>query len=152
MKIVITESQNSHLVSKLTDLINRFDFGKAVTAVGSVKNLVKLIGKDTLYNILLDLGLSEIKETELITSRYDIPTAFYQNSEYLTNYALKLLNKHGPMYLFRINGERFLYQNHGPIKLFISEYYGRIPNYDDIVNFKQNDLAELIELYYQEEE
>lgn len=123
MKIIITEEQKETLVDKLLNIIDRHGFDVAVSTVGSVKNLVKVIGKDNFENVLINHQFNP-NEIELVTSVYDVPSRFsaYVGAERST--LMKNLNNFGPMYLLKIDNSEFLYQNQGDYEYFATDYTG----------------------------
>ena len=92
MKIIITESQRMSLLENL-------DKNK--------KFLTKTMGIDFTNKI------------QMITSTYDVPTSFDDGIAPST--IRTYLNHWGPMYLFNIDGENYLYQDRGDFEMFIDE-------------------------------
>lgn len=94
MKIIITERQQKLLVESRNEKIKKF--------------LIKTLGVDFTNRI------------QLITSRFDVPSVFIGDCVN-TFYINKMLNFWGPMYLFEIDGVKFLYQDRGDIEWFMNE-------------------------------
>ena len=96
MKYIIKESQYVHLLENLE------------------KN------KKFLTNLM---GIDFTGKIEQITSSYDVPMEFDQS---VSHHAIRHhLNSDGPMYLFKLFGKKYLYQDKGQYDLFIDEdgYY-----------------------------
>lgn len=92
MKIIIKESQYVYLLENLEK---------------KKKFLNKFLGIDFTGNI------------QQITSVYDVPMEFdrYMESQTINYY----LNKFGPMYLFELDGKKYIYQDIGNYETFIKE-------------------------------
>jgi hypothetical protein len=71
-----------------------------------------LISENKFKTFLKDkLGIDLTDKVSLITSSYDLPMSF---DRFLGKSMLNvLLNEHGPMYLIRVNGSKYLYQSRG---------------------------------------
>ena len=156
MKIIITENQHSSLKNNLIDVINRFGISSGIKTVGSFKVLLKIIGKETLYDILKQHGFDPV--FKIVTSRFDVPREF----NYLDIYRSvpSFLNQWGPMFLFTIDNKHYLYQDQNGLKIFIGEYdeNGIIDEddfQDSILNplgLKGINIGKVIDLYYTEED
>ena len=126
MKIVITESQ-------YISILENFDKKK--------KFLTKVMGMDFTNKI------------QMITSSYDVPTSFDDGIDPST--IRTYLNFWGPMYLFNINGENYLYQDRGDFEMFIDE--GGYWNKDDIpeklgISILGLRFSDIIDTYFYEED
>ena len=126
MKIVITESQ-------YISILENFDKKK--------KFLTKVMGMDFTNKI------------QMITSSYDIPTSFDDGIDPST--IRTYLNFWGPMYLFNINGENYLYQDRGDFEMFIDE--GGYWNKDDIpeklgIGVLGLRFSDIIDMYFYKED
>ena len=126
MKIIITESQ-------YISLMENFDKKK--------KFLTKVMGMDFTNKI------------QMITSSYDVPTSFDDGIDPST--IRTYLNFWGPMYLFNINGENYLYQDRGDFEMFIDE--GGYWNKDDIpeklgIGVLGLRFSDIIDMYFYEED
>jgi len=65
------------------------------------------------------MGMDFTDKIQLVTSSYDVPMEFDQFvSPQMIN---RGLNKWGPMYLFELNGYKFLYQDRGEYEYFMDE-------------------------------
>ena len=126
MKIVITESQ-------YISILENFDKKK--------KFLTKVMGMDFTNKI------------QMITSSYDVPTSFDDGIDPST--IRTYLNFWGPMYLFNINGENYLYQDRGDFEMFIDE--GGYWNKDDIpeklgIGVLGLRFSDIIDMYFYKED
>ena len=126
MKIIITESQYK-------TLLENFDKKK--------KFLTKVMGMDFTNKI------------QMITSSYDVPNSFDDGIDPST--IRTYLNFWGPMYLFNINGENYLYQDRGDFEMFIDE--GGYWNKDDIpeklgIGVLGLRFSDIIDMYFYEED
>jgi len=119
-KIIITEEQKETLVDKLLYMIDLHGFDVAVSTVGSVKNLVKVIGKDNFENVLINHQFNP-NEIELVTSTYDVPNAFFAYGGVVRSKFIKHLNDFGPMYLLKLGTDRYIYQDQGDYEYFVDE-------------------------------
>ena len=110
------------------EVINRFGVGAGIKAVGSFNVLLKIIGKETLYDILVQHGFDPV--FKIVTSRFDVPRELY----YLKIYSSLsgFLNQWGPMFLFTIDNKHYLYQDQNGLKIFIGEY-------DDLIDDSDQD-------------
>ena len=126
MKIIITKSQRMSLLENL-------DKNK--------KFLTKTMGIDFTNKI------------QMITSTYDVPTSFDDGIAPST--IRTYLNHWGPMYLFNIDGENYLYQDRGDFEMFIDEegYW----NKDEIpeklgISVLGLRFSDIIDIYFYEED
>ena len=163
MEIIITENQHSSLKNNLIDVINRFGIGGGIKTVGSFKVLLKIIGKETLYDILQQHGFDPV--FKIVTSRFDVPREF---RNYLDIYRSvpSFLNQWGAMFLFTIDNKHYLYQDQNRLNIFIGEYDNVIdPEQDGIIDedifqdlilkplgLKGLNIGKVIDLYYTEED
>jgi hypothetical protein len=148
MKIIITEEQKETLVDKLLYMIDLHGFDVAVSTVGSVKNLVKVIGKDNFETVLIEHKFDP-NEIRLVTSVHDVPGTFYLYGV-LRSRLMKNLNDFGPMFLLKIGADRFLYQNQGNDEYFASDYSGyaqmdEVLNYAGLTKLKIKDVITLFD-------
>jgi len=163
MEIIITENQHSSLKNNLIDVINRFGIGGGIKTVGSFKVLLKIIGKETLYDILLQHGFDPV--SKIVTSRFDVPREFHYLDIYRS--VPSFLNQWGAMFLFTIDNKHYLYQDQNGLKIFIGEYDDLIddPEQDGIIDgddfqdlilkplgLKGLNIGKVIDLYYTEED
>jgi hypothetical protein len=100
------------------------------------------------------LGIDFTNGIQQVTSIYDIPMEFdkHTSSKTLNSY----LNKYGPMYLFELDGKKYLYQDRGTHELFIDEngnlyFKNEIPEKlgIDIMGLRFSDI---IDMYFKEED
>jgi len=160
MKIIITESQNESLKNNLMKLINRSGFDAAMKAVGSFDRLVNIIGKETVYSILVQHGFDPVNKVKMVQSRFDVPRGFFeQQFGYISVVGINtLLNRFGPMFLIMINNKYYLYQDQHRENLFVAEYDGLISEEDfqnyilNHIGLKGLDIGKVIDLYYTEED
>jgi hypothetical protein len=150
MKITITESQNKSLKNKLMNVINSAGFEMGITVSGSFNNLLNIIGKDNLYDVLVKSGFDPSK-IEMITSKYDIPSDFY--TDFTWNTLRNLMNYWGPMYLLTIQEDRFLFQQQNNKNFWIVENIGQViePRVLESLSLKGLDVNKVINLYHMEE-
>jgi hypothetical protein len=150
MKIILTESQNESLKNKLMNVINSAGFEMGITVSGSFNNLLNIIGKDNLYDVLVKSGFDPSK-IEMITSKYDIPSDFY--TDFTWNTLRGLMNYWGPMYLLEIQEDRFLFQQQNDKNFWIVENIGQViePRVLESLSLKGLDVNKVINLYFEEE-
>ena len=91
-----TEEQKETLVDKLLYMIDLHGFDVAVSTVGSVKNLVKVIGKDNFETVLIEHKFDP-NEIQLVTSIYDVSDSFYMFGGVVRQKLMRYLNDFGPM-------------------------------------------------------
>ena len=99
------------------------------------------------------MGVDFTDKIQQITSSYDVPMEFDKSiSPQMIN---RGLNKWGPMYLFELDGVKYLYQNRGDFEMFIDEegydyVDGEIPEKlgIGILGLKFSDI---IDMYFDEE-
>jgi hypothetical protein len=125
MKIIITELQYKTLIES--------------------HNKVKSFLKNT-------LGIDFAGRIKQITSTHDVPTSFDDGIAPST--IRTYLNFWGPMYLVKIDGENYLYQDRGDFEMFIDEdgYWNKdeIPEKLGIaeMGFKFSDI---LDMYFEED-
>lgn len=127
MKIIITESQFKQLVES----------------------------KDKWKNFLLNqLDFDFSDRIQQITSTYDVPMEF--DNGISPEMIRQFLNYFGPMYLFELDGVKYLYQDRGDYDWFIDE-----EGYDYVENeipeklgidFTGLRFKDIINIYFEEEE
>ena len=100
------------------------------------------------------LGIDFTGKILMITSTYDVPVEF---DEYISrNLIRRYLNNYGPMYLFKLDGKKYLYQDIGKYEWFLRE---------DGFDYTNNEIPEklgiaimglrfsdIIDMYFKEEE
>jgi hypothetical protein len=145
------------------EVINRFGIDAGIKAVGSFNTLLKIIGKESLYDVLIQHGFDPV--FKIVTSRFEVPRELY----YLKIYSSLsgFLNHWGPMFLFTIDNKDYLYQDKNGLKIFIGEYDDLIddPDQDGIIDedifqdlilkplgLKGLNIGKVIDLYYTEED
>ena len=163
MKIILTENQHSSLKNNLMEVINRFGIDAGIKAVGSFNTLLKIIGKESLYDVLLQHGFDPV--FKIVTSRFDVPREFHYLDIYRS--VPSFLNQWGAMFLFTIDNKDYLYQDQNGLKIFIGEYDDLIddPDQDGIIDedifqdlilkplgLKGLNIGKVIDLYYTEED
>jgi hypothetical protein len=155
MKIIITENQHSSLKNNLMEVINRFGVDAGIKAVGSFNTLLKIIGKESLYDVLLQHGFDPV--FKIVTSRFDVPREFF----YLNIYSSlsSFLNNWGPMFLFTIDNKHYLYQDQVGKRVTLGlEQDGIIDEdiFQDLIlkplGLKGLNIGKVIDLYYTEED
>jgi hypothetical protein len=128
MKIIITESQYKTLIES--------------------HNKVKSFLKNT-------LGLDFAGRIEQVTSSHDVPKVFFDNAIHPRTIN-HWLNYWGPMYLFELDGMKYLYQYKRDFEYFIdqegSEYMdNEIPEKLGIAEMGF-DFSDILDMYFEEEE
>lgn len=105
------------------------------------KFLTKVMGHDFTDNI------------KMITSKYDVPREFDEGISW--DLLSRMLNFFGPMYLVKVNGKNYLYQDRGDFEWFIDEEgYDYV---DDEINeeLKISDMgirfSDIINMFFKEE-
>jgi len=100
------------------------------------------------------LGIDFTNNIQQITSTYDVPMEF---DEYISSNLIRsYLNNYGPMYLFELDGKKYLYQDIGKYEWFLRE---------DGFDYTNNEIPEklgiaimglrfsdIIDMYFKEEE
>lgn len=149
-KIILTESQNESIKNRLMNTINDVGLEKGLEISGSFNNLLRIIGKDNLYNALFKSGFYP-NRIEMITSKYDIPSDFY--TDYTWNTLRDFMNYWGPMYLLEIQEDRFLFQQQGNKNFWIVENVGQVMESRVLESLSLTglDVNKVIDLYYTEE-
>lgn len=100
------------------------------------------------------LGIDFTGKIEQITSTYDVPMEF---DEYISsNLIRRYLNNYGPMYLFELDGEKYLYQDMGKYEWFLREdgfvyTNNEIPEKPGIAIMGLK-FSDILDLYFTEEE
>jgi len=127
---------------------------KVSRIVDSTDNNV-LLGESTDKNKKLInniVGFDFTDKIQLITSTYDVPNSFDDGIAPST--IRTYLNHWGPMYLVKIDGENYLYQDRGDFEMFIDEdgYW----NKDEIpeklgINLLGLRFSDIIDMYFEEE-
>jgi len=99
------------------------------------------------------MGMDFTGKIKQVTSTYDVPMEFDQG---VSQHAIRHhLNNDGPMYLFELDGKKYLYQDKGQYDFFIDEdgyYYN-----DEIARVLGIDImglrfSDIIDMYFNEEE
>jgi len=147
IKIILTESQTESLKDKFMDIINNVGFEMSVKIAGSFNKLLSIIGKDNLYDILVDHKFDPNK-IKMVTSKHDIPPNFYGISSFMVEY----LNNYGPMYLLTINGEHHMFQPRSDKNLWVGPMGTSPENYYlERYGLGGLDVGKVIDLYFVEE-
>jgi len=127
---------------------------------------MKIIIKESQYNLILEnleknkkflnkvMGIDFTDKIEQITSTYDVPMEF---DKHFTSQMIKLyLNKYGPMYLFELDGKKYLYLDMGDHEKFIDEdasvfIDNEIPERlgIDVMGLRFSDI---VDIYFKEED
>jgi hypothetical protein len=126
---------------------------------------MKYIIKESQYMSLLEnlnknkkfltktMGIDFTNKIQMITSTYDVPNSFDDGIAPST--IRTYLNHWGPMYLFNIDGENYLYQDRGDFEMFIDEkgYW----NKDEIpeklgISILGLRFSDIIDMYFYEED
>jgi len=151
MKIIITEIQNLGLIDKLVNIIDKHGFKAGIRAVGSFNNLYKILGKETLYTLLVGIGFDPINNVKVIKKSTGTPKIFFKG---LSHSGLNaLLKQSEPLYLLKIYDHYFLYQRQGENQFVYMAGLGKISikTLLDIIGLKDVNIWEIIDLYRKEE-
>ena len=143
MKIILTEDQYGQLTEmikldiKVGDTIMGGKFKNKKVVVKTIekndKGDITINGKPLLrFRIIKEstseknkkfltkiMGVDFSDKIQQITSTYDVPTSFDDGIAPST--IRTYLNHWGPMYLVKIDGENYLYQDRGDFEMFIDE-------------------------------
>jgi hypothetical protein len=99
------------------------------------------------------MGVDFTDKIQLITSTYDVPNSFDDGIDPST--IRTYLNHWGPMYLVKIDGENYLYQDRGDFEMFIDEdgYW----NKDEIpeklgISVLGLRFSDILDMYFYEED
>jgi hypothetical protein len=112
-----------------------------------------LISENKFKTFLKDkLGIDLTDKVSLITSGYDLPMSF---DRYLGTAMLNVnLNEYGPMYLIRINGSKYLYQNRGRHDFIMNSMGGMLEtnHFRDILELPPLGVSiqQILDLYVEE--
>ena len=99
------------------------------------------------------MGVDFTGNIEQVTSLYDIPYTFYRKGIFTMPDVAAYLNKFGPMYIFELDGRKFIYQDRSRYESFISEdgmvYQDTIPEQlgIDVMGLRFSDI---IDIYFNE--
>lgn len=127
MKIIITENQYNELVESM----------------GKNKKFIKSL-----------LGDDFISSLKMVQSAHDVPDVFEDGiGSDLIN---RFLNYWGPMYIFELDGVKYLYQNRSDFEMFLSQDGFDIEE-DDMINKLGIDVTglrfyDIIDMFFEEEE
>ena len=127
---------------------------------------MKIIIKESQYNFILEnleknkkflnkvMGIDFTDKIQQVTSTYDVPMEFdrYIPSGMINRY----LNMYGPMYLFELDGKKYLYLDMGDHEKFIDEdasvfIDNEIPERlgIDVMGLRFSDI---VDIYFKEED
>jgi len=101
------------------------------------------------------MGVDFTGKIEQVTSVYDVPYNFYRKGIFTMPDVASYLNRFGPMYIFELDGRRFIYQDRGRYESFISEdgivYEDKIPEQlgIDIMGLRFSDI---VNMYFNEDD
>ena len=118
--------------------------------VNLLENLDK--NKKFLTNVM---GVDFTGNIQQVTSVYDVPYSFYRKGIFTMPDVASYLNRFGPMYIFELDGRRFIYQDRGRYESFISEdgivYEDKIPEQlgIDVMGLRFSDI---VDIYFNEGE
>ena len=181
MKTLMNQTINEDLLDKygevidpiieyLGNLMNKMGFEKFLdkygnfveNLFGSISNFLKSLKKKNIEESidknkkLLNgiIGFDFTGRIEQITSSYDVPMIFDDGIGPST--INMYLNYWGPMYLFELDGVKYLYQDRGDFEMFIDEEgYDYVDNEIpeklgiDILGLRFSDI---VDMYFKEEE
>jgi antitoxin component of RelBE/YafQ-DinJ toxin-antitoxin module len=100
------------------------------------------------------MGVDFTGNIQQVTSVYDVPYSFYRKGIFTMPDVASYLNRFGPMYIFELDGRRFIYQDRGRYESFISEdgivYEDKIPEQlgIDVMGLRFSDI---VDIYFNEE-
>ena len=125
---------------------------KIIITETQLKNIVETY--DNAKNFLKDnFGIDFSGRIQQITSTHDVPTSFDDGIAPST--INMYLNYWGPMYLFELDGVKYLYQDRGDFEMFIDE-----EGYDYVDNEIPEQLgiaemgftfSDIVNMYFEEE-
>jgi hypothetical protein len=101
------------------------------------------------------MGVDFTGNIQQVTSVYDVPYSFYRKGIFTMPDVASYLNRFGPMYIFELDGRRFIYQDRGRYESFISEdgivYEDKIPEQlgIDVMGLRFSDI---VDIYFNEED
>lgn len=101
------------------------------------------------------MGVDFTGNIEKVKSLYDIPYNFYRKGIISMQMVAAYLEKFGPMYIFELDGKKYIYQDRGRYESFITEdghiHEDEIPEQlgIDIMGLRFSDI---IDIYFNEEE
>ena len=127
---------------------------------------MKIIIKESQYNFILEnleknkkflnkiMGIDFTDKIQQVTSTYDVPMEF---DRYIpTGMINRYLNMYGPMYLFELDGKKYLYLDMGDHEKFIDEdasvfIENEIPERlgIDVMGLRFSDI---VDIYFKEED
>jgi hypothetical protein len=99
------------------------------------------------------MGMDFTGNIQQVKSVYDVPYTFYRKGIFTMPDVAAYLNKFGPMYIFELDGRKFIYQDRSRYESFISEdgmvYQDTIPEQlgIDIMGLRFSDI---IDIYFNE--
>jgi hypothetical protein len=156
-EMYINDKGKSFVDGEITDRLGLSDMGlKFSDVIDAFHNEGEPLNESTDKNkkfLTNVMGHDFTGKIEQVTSTYDVPMEFDNNiSPAAINY---YLNKFGPMYLFELDGIKYLYHDHDYVDFFIDEngfYYN-----DEILEQLGIDelglrFSDIIDLYFNEEE
>ena len=127
---------------------------------------MKIIIKESQYNLILEnleknkkflnkvMGIDFTDKIQQITSTYDVPMEF--DKHFTSRMINRYLNNYGPMYLFELDGKKYLYLDMGDHEKFIDEdasvfIDNEIPERlgIDVMGLRFSDI---IDIYFKEED
>ena len=127
---------------------------------------MKIIIKESQYNFILEnleknkkflnkvMGIDFTDKIQQITSTYDVPMEF--DKHFTSRMINRYLNNYGPMYLFELDGKKYLYLDMGDHEKFIDEkgnvfFENEIPERlgIDVMGLRFSDI---IDIYFKEED
>ena len=127
---------------------------------------MKIIIKESQYNLILEnfeknkkflnkiMGIDFTGKIEQITSTYDVPMEF--DKHFTSRMINRYLNNYGPIYLFELDGHRYIYLDVGDHEKFIDEkgnvfFENEIPEKlgIDVMGLKFSDI---VDIYFKEKD
>jgi hypothetical protein len=144
--IEVTPKSVENAIKRLVSSIMKYYMTQNLPNVNESYDKVKNFLKD-------NFGFDFSGRIKQITSTYDVPTEFDEGVGYST---IKMyLNYWGPMYLFELDGVKYLYQDRGDFEMFIDE-----EGYDYVDNEIPEKLgiaemgftfSDILDMYFEEE-
>ena len=125
---------------------------KIIITESQLKNIVESHDKEKKF-LKDNFGIDFSNGSELVTGAYDIQRSFYECMSFL--FFRRSLNLWGPMYLFELDGTKYLYQDRGDFEWFMDEQCydfvdNEIPEQLGIAEMGLK-FSDIIDIYFEEQ-
>ena len=125
---------------------------KIIITESQLKNIIESHDKEKKF-LKNNFGIDFSNGIELVTGAYDIPSSFYECMSFLL--FRRSLNLWGPMYLFELDGVKYLYQDRGDFEWFLGDDCNEYTDNEipedlgiTVMGFKFSDI---IDIYFEEQ-